>query len=791
MYPHKAANVQIDRSQAMAVAKDFMAELGYQLETYHVSATMDYDDEAFIYLQRKYGFQTAQSMARYKIHHGLDFYWRIYWFKNLPRNAPQERFQVGVSGYGNVVNFQHEYPQSFQWIRPERARLLKVEASSIVYEYLSQQEIDLNRFEDEIYTCQELENRTDHIYQWRQRSESDQSFVELTIQVQGDEVGSFRITYRIPEQAAVSIKRQSGNEYFMDTVVSIAVLFFIGLISLVIFLKKYHEGEVEVRTAGILFLVIWISFICQALLRFRESATAITVDELSNDGVALFIVILMILIVRPLLSIFGITAWSVGESSGREKFSNKFTSLDSILNGKISTIHFARSTLQGYFIGFTGLGIIGALFWVALTFFKCTTTIGGYSGILALPLPFFMPVFIGVSGSLLSEMIFRLFGNLLIYKHLNVKWISVVITALFWAFFVPGFWGITLSLYPLLYEVVIWFIIGLFFGIVFWKYDLLTVIMANFLIMGVMQTLPLITCGANSLVIQGIISLALISLPAFLMISGFIKKERFSFKVDLTPAHIRRITERVRMSRELEIARQVQMRLLPKKSPVIAGFEISGVCIPAKEVGGDYFDFIELGGSKLGIVIGDVSGKGVPAAIYMTLTKGIVQSHVDDEVSPCDVLTKVNNLLYKTIDKNTFVSLFYAVLDVKKKTIRYSRAGHNPVIFFRSNDGSCLLLEPDGIALGLERGDLFKQIIKEKELTLGKGDLLVFYTDGFSEAMNRKKEEYGEDRLRDIIIQNHEKSVSDIYNAVLQDIKKFVKDSPQNDDMTVIFIKGK
>jgi serine phosphatase RsbU (regulator of sigma subunit) len=318
----------------------------------------------------------------------------------------------------------------------------------------------------------------------------------------------------------------------------------------------------------------------------------------------------------------------------------------------------------------------------------------------------------------------------------------------------------------------------------------MTVITANFVTVGVFLTLPLLTSQANQVFIQGFVSLALLSLPLIIMTLGFIKRQTFTYKPDMTPNHIRRITERVRMSKELEIARQVQMRLLPKISPSVPGFEISGVCIPAKEVGGDYFDFIELGDSRLGIVIGDVSGKGVPAAIYMTLTKGIVQSHADDYISPKDVLVKVNNLLYKTIDKDSFVSLFYAVLDFKKKTLFYSRAGHNPLIHFQKKDGSCDMLEPDGIALGLEKGDLFSKIISEKKIQLQPGDLMVFYTDGFTEAMNRNREEYGEVRLIDIIRKSHDQSIDGIYNAILKDIRQFVKDTPQHDDMTVVLLKG-
>jgi hypothetical protein len=330
------------------------------------------------------------------------------------------------------------------------------------------------------------------------------------------------------------------------------------------------------------------------------------------------------------------------------------------------------------------MGLIAVFFTISLEFLGCTTRIPDYEGLLNSPLPFLLPLLIGLTGGLAGEMIFRLFGQLVVYRTMRVKLFASMISAVFWSFAVPSIWGGRPSLYPIDFEILIWFIIGLYLAFLFWRYDLLTVIFANIIVIGVMRTLPFITSTADTVRFSGFISLGLLLIPAAPMVIGFIRKEKFRFQPDLIPGHIRRITERVRMSEELEIARQVQNRLLPKTSPAIPGFDIIGDCIPAKETGGDYFDFIELDPSKWGLVIGDVSGKGVPAAIYMTLTKGIVQSHADDFISPSDVLKKVNDLLYRTIEKDYFVSLFYSVLDVKHHTLTYARAGHDPVLHWQN-----------------------------------------------------------------------------------------------------------
>ncbi len=248
--------------------------------------------------------------------------------------------------------------------------------------------------------------------------------------------------------------------------------------------------------------------------------------------------------------------------------------------------------------------------------------------------------------------------------------------------------------------------------------------------------------------------------------------------------------ERERMVTELNIAYQVQKSLLPDSNPTILGFDIAGLCIPAKETGGDYYDFIPLGGNKLGIVIADVSGKGVPAAIYMTLTKGIVQSHIQEDISPKDILIKMNSLLYETMERGNFVTMFFAVLDSKKRSVRCARAGHNEAIHFSHGTRKFSNIQPDGIGLGLEKGDLFRDIIQEQEIILKKDDLLIFYTDGFTDAMNEGREQFGEQRLISAVSKYNNKSMPDLLSSICFDVNGFVGNHSQFDDMTMIGIKS-
>ncbi len=282
--------------------------------------------------------------------------------------------------------------------------------------------------------------------------------------------------------------------------------------------------------------------------------------------------------------------------------------------------------------------------------------------------------------------------------------------------------------------------------------------------------------------------IAYLIIPLIYVISR-IKKEEFVLENYGLPSHVLRISERERLKKEMEIASRVQLSLLPKEEPVIPGYDIASISLPAVEAGGDYYDFVKLSNNKIGIAIGDVSGKGIGAAIYMTLTKGILQAHAEENVSPSNVLVKVNRLLYKTIEKNSFVSMFYAILDKNNNTITYSRAGHNPGILCSQQSGGTRLLLSKGMALGLEEGSLFTSTLNEETIEIKAGDIFVLYTDGCTEAMNEKHDQFGEEKLISLIESNRNLTAKDLVNLVIKDVRKFVDNYPQHDDMTIVVLK--
>ncbi|MCP4156575.1 MAG: SpoIIE family protein phosphatase [bacterium] len=795
-FPHKAANVQTGQSEAIKIATAFLKQHGHKLEEYRVMAVTEYNSGAFFYLQERYGQELAREIFETENYKGLDFYWRVSWYKNLPLSTNYEAYWVWVSGAGNIIAFRYDAPTTMSWPKDKLAHISQDKALTLALAFLEKQGLSLEGYGEPTKNTRKFKHRTDHSFSWlgsykrdgdiAKKNEAHQ--VNLYVKVMGGNVGGLEIIFGVPASRLAAINRQQETA-IASLMVSIIFIFIFCLAAQIVFLKKYHEGEVGVRTAFVVFFITWLAFVAKAALILRVSGNRVGLNQMSPDMKAIVVFLFYSLIVWFFFSIMSFSTWSIGESLGREHFPKIFTALDSLFHKNFFTLNVANSALNGYFAGLTGLGIIAAAASALINGFDAKIAITGYDELMSASLPCLVPVLAAISTSLVSELSFRLFGNFFLFKVLGSKTAAIFGSSLLWTLFAISNWGLNVRLLPVYPVWLIYYIIGLFLGYLFWKTDLLTVIVANFFIVGVMQSLPLITSGDRGFFIHGLIALALLFLPFIVIFRGFVKKELFASQAELMPAHIRRITERVRMAKELEIAHRVQMKLLPAQSPKIEGAGIEGVCIPANEVGGDYYDFIPIDDNRMGIVIGDVSGKGVPAAIYMTLTKGIIQSHVENRFSPSEVLTKVNRSLYTMMDQKSFVTLFYAVIDLKKKRLVFSRAGHNPLLYFPGSEEQGQILKPKGIALGIDKGELFNGIIKEETIKLKKDDLLVFYTDGFSEAMNKDSAEYGEDRLVDVINRNKERSVKEIKEIVIGDVREFVNGCPQHDDMTMVLIK--
>jgi phosphoserine phosphatase RsbU/P len=251
--------------------------------------------------------------------------------------------------------------------------------------------------------------------------------------------------------------------------------------------------------------------------------------------------------------------------------------------------------------------------------------------------------------------------------------------------------------------------------------------------------------------------------------------------------------EKRRLEEELRIARQIQMSLLPRGPLDFAGIGVTALCVPAREVGGDYYDFFRLEDERLGVLIADVSGKGTSAALYMAELKGLVLSLSQIYQSPRQLLLEVNRIISENLDSRSFITMTYAVLDMVAGTMTFARAGHTPLLYL-SADGSegTQVLTPSGLVVGLRipgAKEKFAELLEEHRIDLHKGDVIVFYTDGITEAMNRDSDLFGDARLGRIVAEHGHLDAADLRERILREIEAFVGGADQHDDMTMILVK--
>jgi sigma-B regulation protein RsbU (phosphoserine phosphatase) len=252
--------------------------------------------------------------------------------------------------------------------------------------------------------------------------------------------------------------------------------------------------------------------------------------------------------------------------------------------------------------------------------------------------------------------------------------------------------------------------------------------------------------------------------------------------------------EKKRLEEELRIAHDIQMSLLPEGTLDMPGVSVSALCVPAREVGGDYYDLLPLDDHRLGVLVADVSGKGTSAALYMAELKGLMLSLSRIHRSPRELLVAANRIIADHLDERSFITMTYAVVDLGAGTLTYARAGHTPLIRVpgpESDVHGLQILAPDGLVLGLkiDRGETFNRLLEERTLPLRAGDLYLFFTDGITEAMNPADDCFGEMRLGRLVEANAHLPSDDLRERVLQEIAAFVGDAPQHDDMTLIVLR--
>lgn len=297
----------------------------------------------------------------------------------------------------------------------------------------------------------------------------------------------------------------------------------------------------------------------------------------------------------------------------------------------------------------------------------------------------------------------------------------------------------------------------------------------------IVEPYPLAVSIVSELSIPMIFANALGILVFSFIISNLLKEKQTTKEKNMY------FDELERKKNELKVAQKIQQTFLPDTIPLLNDFDIAALNIPAKDVGGDFYDFIPINDEKIGIAIANVSEKGVPAALLMALSKTIVQTKAMKTHEVSEVMEYLNKLVMVEADEGIDLSLFYGVLDVKNKTLTYINAGHESPLVYKKSNGNMVELENEDFNLGKKINIEFV----EHKIDLNKNDVLIFYTDGIINALSKKEDKFGIERLKRLIIEINDLSSDEMIQKIKSEISSFSKDKPQFDDMTLVALKVK
>jgi sigma-B regulation protein RsbU (phosphoserine phosphatase) len=245
--------------------------------------------------------------------------------------------------------------------------------------------------------------------------------------------------------------------------------------------------------------------------------------------------------------------------------------------------------------------------------------------------------------------------------------------------------------------------------------------------------------------------------------------------------------QKLAIERDLDLARKIQQGLLPSCIPKVSNLDICGQMVPAMQVGGDYFDLIKVSDSKIFVVVGDVSGKGLSASLYMAKLQTMIQLACTSDKSPKQILVDINKRLYESLERSWFVTMTLALFDSSTNSVKFCRAGHMPLI--TANNGAVNSYKSRGIGIGLESGTIFENSLVEEEVKFSSGQIFAFFSDGITEAMNEKNDLFGEEKLSELLKNKSGKSSNELMDEIWESITKFRGHAEQSDDMTMVLVK--
>lgn len=627
-----------------------------------------------------------------------------------------------------------------------------------------------------------LRSRTDHAFRYRIPSTfpSGKAIFYLYVFFSGDRLTGWQLIEETVDGSP--FRFDPGNE-LMSNFFEVSMVLALLLFFLIIFLKKYHAGEVGIGTGAFLFAMLLLLQLAFSYFVCPPVSENTNFGGLQASVTAWVMLAFKFLFYDIPLAVMVFLAWSVGESFARERWGERLASFDAVLRRDVVNATVGRSLL---------IGVVAAPAIPAASYL-----IGSIAVLLGKGFPvlnsqqlimYFSSeggAFTVILSALINGIVVSVVGCLAVLAAFRRKQ-ALFPLALIVAAYVSMQLGATPApIEPTPWQIALGFGGGLAAALIFLASDLLATVAAVFGGVLIMAFVPLVTVASGSALVPPLASLTIpLGILLLTSVAGLLTRREVTYTYEDLAPHVRRIIERERVKAEIDAANRIQAALLPDCCPNLVGAEVSTHYRAATEIGGDYYDFLPLGENKIGIAFGDVAGHGLTSGIIMSMAKSALLVQVDYDPKPARVLEVLNDVVMKTAPKRMLMTFFFGILDPEKRELRFSSAGHHDPYVYRAATRHIDALSSWGFPLGVRRREGFREVVVQFD----PGDRLILYSDGFIEALDDDGEPYGFDRFETTFAGAARGNADDIKKALLQSVKKFTRNRPPEDDQTLVVI---
>ncbi|HYO15010.1 MAG TPA: PP2C family protein-serine/threonine phosphatase [Thermoanaerobaculia bacterium] len=773
-FPFLPPDWGVNRREATAVALERFRALGPAVEEPYVVSRMDTDP----LLERRLQLSSAEQGDRKDLTRSRLAPWVLQWQVTVYKPgalSTEWTYRAWIAPDGQVTGLRLRVPpeDAGEEIDPAQARA-RADA------FLREQGYDLSQFQEPPVRRTELNARTDLTLRYRYREQALGESIPYGIAVNfaGRRLTGFNSWFEDPQDEVLQQSLQAtslmGNTRILLPFVLIALAAYP-------FLRRYHEGEVGVKRASQVFLLIFLGWALVIALGAKASTEGQVWGGLSRQQVTWAWGIQIIILLSSAMALAAFLGWAVGEVLCRERWGQKLAAFDALFQREWSNATVARSSLRGIAagLGMTGLFVAGL---VSLRPLGAAPLVSFLFGPWweSSPWPGLTLLFFCLGFTVVAEFFSRLILIPLAIRRLGLWGGGLAAAAIAGLLFWPP-----VTVLPTRWELAFGLIAAAIFVFLFLRYDLLTSLLAGLTSSVLWPAMPFLLAQDGFLRFQGILPLALLAAPLIVSLRYLGSDKEFVYRYEDIPPHVRRIAERERQRVELETARRIQSSILPELPPRIAGVDIAHAYLPASEVGGDFYDVLALEDGRLAVAVGDVAGHGVSSGLVMSMAKSALAVQVTFDPDVSAVFRTLNRTIYQTARKRLLATLCYAVLDPRRLELLYASAGH--LYPYRITAGGKVMpLESVAYPLGV-RGEIN---ILPKEVHLAPGDTLFLLSDGVVEARAEGSEDlFGFERLEASLTRYASRSVEGLRDGVLADVAHFTGSVPREDDQTILVLR--